>query len=86
VSQTIQWLDRHDIPYWDLCFMYEKTAVGADLYIEDSPANVERLRAEGQKTIVFTNSTNEHLESPRANTWDDVLELVLAEKRAWETP
>ena len=47
VSQTIQWLDRHDIPYWDLCFMQEKTAVGADLYIEDSPSNIERLRAEG---------------------------------------
>jgi len=86
VSQTIQWLDRHDIPYWDLCFMQQKTAVGADLYIEDSPSNIERLRAEGQKTIVYTNSTNEHLPGPRANTWDEVLELVLAEKRAWETP
>jgi 5'(3')-deoxyribonucleotidase len=86
VSQTIQWLDRHDIPYWDLCFMQQKTAVGADLYIEDSPANVERLRAEGAKTIVFTNSTNEHLSSPRADNWDEVLEFVLAEKRAWESP
>jgi 5'(3')-deoxyribonucleotidase len=84
VSQTIQWLDRHDIPYWDLCFMQQKSAVGADLYIEDSPANVERLRAEGAKTIVFSNSTNEHLAGARASNWDEVLELVLAEKRAWE--
>jgi 5'(3')-deoxyribonucleotidase len=86
VSQTIQWLYRHDIPYWDLCFMQEKAAVGADLYIEDSPANIERLRAEGQKTIVFSNSTNEHLPGPRANTWNDVLDLALSEKRAWESP
>jgi 5'(3')-deoxyribonucleotidase len=86
VSQTIQWLDRHDIPYWDLCFMQQKTAVGADLYIEDSPANVERLRAENQKTIVFTNSTNEHLPGPRANTWEEVTQMVLAEKLAWESP
>ncbi len=85
VSQTIQWLDRHDIPYWDLCFMQEKTAVGADLYIEDSPSNIERLRAEGAKTIVFTNSTNEHLPargpargmkspkwcSPKRSSWED---------------
>jgi 5'(3')-deoxyribonucleotidase len=84
VSQTIQWLDRHDIPYWDLCFMQQKTAVGADLYIEDSPSNIERLRAEGQKTIVFTNSTNEHIDGPRANNWDDVLKMVLAEKSAWQ--
>jgi 5'(3')-deoxyribonucleotidase len=86
VSQTIQWLDRHDIPYWDLCFMQQKTAVGADLYIEDSPVNVERLRADGAKTIVFSNSTNEHLPGPRANSWDEVVEMVLAEKRAWEQP
>jgi 5'(3')-deoxyribonucleotidase len=86
VSQTIQWLDLHDIPYWDLCFMQQKTAVGADLYIEDSPANVERLRAEKQKTIVFTNSTNEHLPGPRANTWEEVTQMVLAEKQAWESP
>jgi 5'(3')-deoxyribonucleotidase len=86
VSQTIGWLDRHDIPYWDLCFMQQKTAVGADLYIEDSPSNIERLRAEGQKTIVFTNSTNEHLAGPRAHTWEEVVRMVLAEKRAWESP
>ncbi len=84
VSQTIQWLDQHDIPYWDLCFMQQKTAVGADLYIEDSPTNIERLREEGQKTIVFTNSTNEHLPGPRASTWDEVLEMVLSEKLNWE--
>jgi len=81
--QTIAWLDHHDIPYWDLCFMQEKAAVGAELYIEDSPTNIERLRQEEQKTIVFTNSTNEHLPGPRADTWDDVVEMVLSEKREW---
>jgi 5'(3')-deoxyribonucleotidase len=86
VGQTIQWLDRHDIPYWDLCFMQQKTAVGADLYVEDSPANIERLRGEGAKTIVFSNSTNEQLPGPRASNWNEVLELVMAEKRAWEQP
>jgi 5'(3')-deoxyribonucleotidase len=85
VSQTIQWLDQHDIPYWDLCFMQQKTAVGADLYIEDSPENIERLRAEGAKTIVFSNSTNEHLSGPRASSWSEVLQLVFAEKAARES-
>ena len=40
--------------------MQEKAAVGADLYIEDSPTNVEQLRDEKLDTIVFTNSTNEY--------------------------
>lgn len=82
--QTIEWLDYHDIPYWDLCFMQEKAAVGADLYLEDSPRNVELLRSENLSTIVFTNSTNEDLPGPRANTWAEALELILNSKRGWE--
>jgi 5'(3')-deoxyribonucleotidase len=84
VRQTIEWLDFHDIPYWDLCFMREKAAVGADLYIEDSPENIARLRAQGLTTIVFSNSTNEHLPGPRAASWEQAVGLVLAEKAAWE--
>lgn len=79
VSQTVEWLDSHDIPYSDLCFMGDKGAVGADLYIEDAPVHVERLRAEGHPTIVFTNSTNRALAAPRADDWDEVHRLVLEE-------
>ena len=49
VRQTIEWLDANGIPYWDLCFMKEKAQVGADIYIDDSPHNVELLRAAGQR-------------------------------------
>lgn len=80
VQQTIEWLDGHDIPYWDLCFLADKGAVGADLYVEDSPSNVEQLRADGHPTIVFSNSTNRHLAGPRAESWNDVYRLVNEEK------
>jgi 5'(3')-deoxyribonucleotidase len=83
VQQTVEWLDAHGIPYWDLCFMGDKGAVGADLYVEDAPGNVERLRADGLATIVFTNSTNRHLSGPRADNWDEVYELVMAELARW---
>ena len=83
VRQTIEWLDKHDIPYWDLCFMQEKAAVGADLYIEDSPDNIVRLRDEGNKTIVFTTSTNKHLDAPRVDNWEQVVEMVLREQKDW---
>lgn len=76
VQQTIDWLDGHDIPYWDLCFLADKAAVGADLYVEDSPKNVEHLRSQGHETIVFTSSTNRHLPGPRADTWDEVYAAV----------
>lgn len=76
VSQTIDWLDAHGIPYWDLCFMREKEQVGADVYIDDSPGNVERLRGKSCFTICFANSTNRRISEPRADSWEHVYTLV----------
>lgn len=76
VTQTIAWLDHNAIPYWDLCFMKDKDQVGADIYVEDSPDNVERLRRHGHYAICFANSTNRHIADPRAKSWDEVYELV----------
>lgn len=84
VRQTVQWLESYGIPYWDLCFMKDKAAVGADLYIDDSPHIIDALRKDNHDTIVFTNSTNRHLEAPRADSWDDATAIVLAKLEAWK--
>lgn len=76
VRQTIEWLDKHGIPYWDLCFMKEKDQVGADIYVEDSPKNLDALRRAGHFAICFANSTNKAVGAPRADTWDQVYDLV----------
>lgn len=78
VSQTIDWLDRNGIPYWDLCFMKQKEQVGADLYIEDSPGNVESLRKKGLLTICFGNSTNVTIAEPRVKSWKEAYEMIHA--------
>jgi 5'(3')-deoxyribonucleotidase len=83
VQQTVRWLDHYGIPYRDLCLIGEKVAVGADLYIEDSPQNVEALR-KVKPTIVFTNSTNRALDPPRADSWDEAEQQVLHTKYEWE--
>lgn len=85
ITQTVDWLDLWDIPYWDLCFMKDKGAVGAHVYIDDSPDNVVRLRDHGCRTIVFTNSTNRALPAPRADSWQDVERLVLSAMEEWAT-
>ncbi|MDR2363112.1 MAG: 5'-nucleotidase [Spirochaetaceae bacterium] len=85
ITQTVDWLDSYDIPYWDLCFMNDKGAVGAHVYIDDAPSNVVRLRDHGCRTIVFTNSTNRELPGPRADSWYDVERLVMAAKEEWHT-
>lgn len=76
VQQTVEWLDSHGIPYWDLCFMKEKEQVGADIYIEDTPDNIVQLRERGLHTICFANSTNTHIQMPRASSWLEVYLLV----------
>jgi len=81
VQQTVEWLEHHGIPYWDLCFMRDKGAVGADLYIEDSPINVERLRASDQEVLVFRNSTNRHIAEPGVTDWAEVEAAVRARIR-----
>ncbi|MGH8935465.1 MAG: 5' nucleotidase, NT5C type [Acidimicrobiia bacterium] len=83
VAQTIEWLDRHDFPYWDLCFMRDKAAVGADLYIEDSASNVEALRAGGKNVIVFITPANRHLDPPQAHDWEEVEKMILEEIERW---
>jgi 5'(3')-deoxyribonucleotidase len=85
ITQTVDWLDSHDIPYWDLCFMNDKGAVGAHVYLDDSPGNVSSLRAQGCRTIVFTNSTNRQVDGPRADSWLDAERLVLEALDEWTT-
>ncbi|MDR2731090.1 MAG: 5'-nucleotidase [Treponema sp.] len=85
IRQTVDWLDNYDIPYWDLCFLKDKGAVGAHVYIDDAPENITKLRNQGCKTIVFSNSTNRELPGPRANDWYEVEKLVMDAREEWLT-
>lgn len=76
VVQTMEWLDNHDIPFWDLCFMRQKDQVGADIYIEDNPQHVEKLRRNGHYVICFGNPTNAEIAPPRADSWGQVYDMV----------
>jgi len=85
ITQTVDWLDNYDIPYWDICFMNDKVAVGAHVYIDDAPQNIVQLREQGQKTIVFSNSTNRNLPGPRADSWIEAEKIVLEAMEEWRT-
>jgi 5'(3')-deoxyribonucleotidase len=85
ITQTVDWLDNYDIPYWDICFMKDKGAVGAHVYIDDAPDNINNLRKLGCKTIVFSNSTNREFAGPRAENWFDVERIVMEAREEWRT-
>jgi 5'(3')-deoxyribonucleotidase len=77
VRQTVEWLDSHAIPYWDLCFMKDKGETHADLYVDDAPHTIEDLQRRSRPVIAFTNSTNRSVSCElRADTWDEVEVLV----------
>ena len=80
VQQTIEWLDGNGIPYWDLCFMKDKDEVGANVYVEDAPKNIQALRAGGHYTICFANSTNVDVSAPRVKSWAEVYKLITKKK------
>jgi beta-phosphoglucomutase-like phosphatase (HAD superfamily) len=85
IRQTTEWLEKHGIPYWDICFMRDKAAVGANLYLEDSPDNIQALRAAGFETIVVVNSTNAGLPGPRAESWEEIERLVRERVAQWKS-
>jgi 5'(3')-deoxyribonucleotidase len=84
IVQTVEWLEKHGIPYWDLCFMAAKSSVDADIYVEDSPANIQALRDIGKDVMVFRNSTNESVTAPIASNWGEVERWVMEKFAAWQ--
>ncbi len=84
ISQTTEWLEQFAIPYWDICFMKDKAAVGANLYLEDNPTNIQALRDAGCEVVVVVNSTNRDLAAPRAENWEEIEKLIMAAYIAWQ--
>ena len=78
VADTAFWLDRHRIPYRDLCFLGAKPEAEADTYVEDAPHNIAELRLRGNTVITFDQPYNRHVAGLRATNWLEV-EAIVAE-------
>lgn len=78
VGDTVNWLDDHRIPYRDICFVRDKAEVGADLYVDDAPANIAALRtARGaDAAMVYDQLYNRSVPGLRAHNWEEVLAEV----------
>lgn len=84
-SQTIRWLERHGIPYWDLCLIKDKSAVRADLFVEDNGDNIEALDRKRVPVICMNNPTNEGRDLPatRVDSWDEAEAEIRARYYDW---
>lgn len=84
-QQTIQWLETNDIRYWDLCLIEDKSAIRANLFIEDNPKNIRALLAQGTDVICMTNPINsgEADITQRAANWIEAEEMIRDKYTAW---
>ncbi len=76
VADTAYWLDKHRIPYRDLCFLGAKPEAEADVYVDDAPHNIAELRARGNEVITFEQPYNRGVEGRRARSWAEVEAIV----------
>ncbi|VEI13635.1 Uncharacterized protein conserved in bacteria [Trueperella bialowiezensis] len=79
ISDTAHWLDDRKIPFGSICFSSVKDDINADLYIEDSPSNIELLRKKGITTFVFSHEYNCGIDGPRFDDWKVGVQLVQKE-------
>lgn len=77
VRDTSEWLDKHQVPYRDLCFLSAKASVASHAAIDDAPHQVLKLREAGRHVIVFDAPHNQEVEGPRAYGWAEVEAQVM---------
>jgi 5'(3')-deoxyribonucleotidase len=83
INQTVEFLDHHGIPYWDICFLRDKTLLNADLFVDDSAHNIDALRAAGKDAVCLGSVTNTDVAPPRFDTWPEVEAYAVAKQAAW---
>jgi 5'(3')-deoxyribonucleotidase len=79
VSDTVEWLDHNHVEYRSICFTGLKDSIGADLYIEDSPQNINGLRATGHHCMVVDQPYTQDVKGPRLLQWSDSAEFIYEE-------
>lgn len=80
ISDTARWLDETDIPYRDICFVENKTDISADIFVEDSPSNINALTSVGKNVIAFTQPYNQWFTFPhavRTHSWEETKDEIL---------
>lgn len=77
MESTSKFLDKHNIPVDDIAFTERKVDVMADVYIDDSPGNIQRLTAAGRQVIIFDQPYNQGIDGLRAKNWAEV-EVIIA--------
>jgi 5'(3')-deoxyribonucleotidase len=76
-TNTIEWLEKWQVPHDTLTFSYDKTVIPTDCFIDDKVENVDALLAVGTDAWLLYDGVAAQLEHPRLIfTWDEFEERV----------
>lgn len=83
VHNTIDWLQREEIPFTNLTFAKDKTVVRNDVFIEDNVDNFLDLEAAGVRAYIMDRPWNQHLDTPyRVYGWEDFYKQIQRYKQS----
>jgi 5'(3')-deoxyribonucleotidase len=77
VSDTVDWLNTHQIYYDDLLFASDKSLVDVSWRIDDSLHQIEAFASKGQKFVIWDAPYNQVATGPRVRSWDDVAKIFI---------
>jgi len=76
VKDTAEAIEKNGLPYSNLMFQKNKDRFLADGYVDDGPHNITALENIGRFVIKLNQPYNLHLETPSANNWLEVREIL----------
>lgn len=77
LDDTIYWLEEvARIPYHEVNICHDKTQVMADIYVDDMPDHIYKIRETGRSAVTFHQVYNTDVPGPRLKFWKDAPELL----------
>ena len=78
---TLNWLENKCIEYDHLVFTEKKLLVDCDIYLDDSPHQLQSLGLAGKKVVAFDRPWNRKWSGPRVQTHQEFLDLIEKESQ-----
>ncbi len=73
---TIKWLSWLNFSYDALVFTSQKYKIHCDIYLGDSPDNIEELIKYGKRAVYFTRKWNENKSGERVSSFNEFIKLI----------
>lgn len=75
--ETVEWLEKHDLPYSSLTISRDKRVVYSDLFLDDKAANCDQIADAGTLSVMKDASHNQsrdnHLRIGSLAVWADIV-------------